>query len=342
MFHSADGLAPCGTRNPEKPMSSRILFRLCQAALFSGVLWSAGAQAQAPTPNDAGAPVARGAQLVGETVADRPSTVYRFETHRLDSADGKRHYRIQIAVPRQAAPAGGSAALYMLDGNAALATLTDADLLRSGAGGAPVLVAVGYDVPTRNDVVARAYDYTPPVFEQGARQPSPVVLGREGGGADEFLALLRERVKPLVRGRAAVDDRREYLWGHSYGGLFALHVLFTRPDTFARYITGDPSAWWADGALLQEWRRFDARRAAGKRVLVLAGTKPRDPARQRPNAPSTRPDGTPIDLQPAVRAMVEGLREGGADARYEAFAQFGHGEMLRVSLERALQVALEP
>ena len=47
-----------------------------------------------------------------------------------------------------------------------------------------------------------------------------------------------------------------------------------------------------------------------------------------------RPDGTPIDLQPAVRAMVEGLREGGADARYEAFAQFGHGEMLRVSLER--------
>lgn len=325
-------------------MSSRTLSRLCQAALFSGVLWSAGAQAQAPVPapNDGGAPVARGAQLVGETVADRPSTVYRFETHRLDSADGKRHYRIQIAVPRQAAPAGGSAVLYMLDGNAALATLTDADLLRLGEGGAPVLVAVGYDVPTRNDVVARAYDYTPPVYEQGARQPNPVVLGREGGGADEFLALLRERVKPLVRGRAAVDGRREYLWGHSYGGLFALHVLFTQPDTFARYITGDPSAWWADGALLQEWRRFDARRAAGKRVLVLAGTKPRDPARQRPNAPSTRPDGTPIDMQPAVRAMVAGLREGGADARYEAFARFGHGEMLRVSLERALQVALEP
>lgn len=119
-------------------------------------------------------------------------------------------------------------------------------------------------------------------------------------------------------------------------------MLFTQPDAFARYITGDPSAWWADGALLQEWRRFDARRAAGKRVEVLAGTRPRDPARQRPDAPSTRPDGTPIDLQPAVRAMVTGLREGGADARYEAFPQFGHGEMLRASLARALQVAVEP
>ena len=38
---------------------------------------------------------------------------------------------------------------------------------------APVLVAVGYDVPTRNDVVARAYDYTPPVFEQGVRRALP-------------------------------------------------------------------------------------------------------------------------------------------------------------------------
>lgn len=41
---------------------------------------------------------------VGDTMADRPSTVYRFETHRLDSVDGRRHYRIQIAVPRQATP----------------------------------------------------------------------------------------------------------------------------------------------------------------------------------------------------------------------------------------------
>lgn len=321
-------------------MSVRTLFRLCQAALFSGALWSLGAQAQGAA--EPGTPLERGAQLVGETVADRPSTVYRFETHRLDSVDGQRHYRIQIALPRRAAPSGGSAVLYMLDGNAALATLTDADLAALGAGGAPVLVAVGYDVPTRNDVVARAYDYTPPVFENGVRQPDPVVLGRRGGGADLFLAFLRERVKPLVRERAQVNAQREYLWGHSYGGLFALHVLFTQPDTFARYITGDPSAWWADGALLREWRRFDARRAAGKRVIVLAGTRPRDPARLRPNAPSTRPDGTPIDLQPAVRDMVVGLREAGAHASYEAFPQFGHGEMLRASLERALKFAVEP
>lgn len=303
----------------------------------------------------ADAPVRPGMQLVGETVADRSSTVYRFETHRLDSADGKRHYRIQIAVPKAPAPASGRAALYMLDGNAALATLTDADLARLGAQGAPVLVAVGYDVPTRNDVVARAYDYTPPAVVNGKRMPNPVVRGHEGGGADGFMQLLSAKVRPLARKAGAVDPAREYLWGHSYGGLFTLHVLFTQPDAFARYIVGDPSAWWHDGELVREWRQFRPALAAGKRVAILVGTKPRDPRRPGPEAAvnaaagaATTPATTPaaskpaVDTRAVVREMADGLLAAGAQATYEAFPQFGHGEMLRASLERALDVAMTP
>ena len=322
-------------------MPSTLLSRLTQAAApaaaLAAALHAGAAQAQAPA-----APVRPGMQLVGETVADRPSTVYRFETHKRDSADGKRHYRIQIAVPKQAAPAGGSAVLYMLDGNAALDTLTDADLQALGQGQAPVLVAVGYDVPTRNDVVSRAYDYTPPRFEDGKLMPNPVVRDREGGGADIFMEFIRAHVKPLVRQRAAIDPAREYLWGHSYGGLFTLHVLYTQPDAFARYIVGDPSAWWADGVLVQEWQRFDPKRAAGKRVAILVGTKPRDPGRPLPNPAPARTDGTQADPRAAVRDMAEGLRAAGADASYEVFPQFGHGEMLRASLERALEIARKP
>lgn len=310
----------------------------CLAALASA-LWSAAAVAQ---PAVTAAPVRPGMQLVGETVADRPSAFYRFETHRLDSADGKRHYRIQIAVPKKAGPKEGSPVLYMLDGNAALATLTDEDLQRVSADVAPVLVAVGYDVPTRNDVVARAYDYTPPVFENGVRQPNPVVRGHEGGGADIFLDFLVTQVKPLVRRAASVDPAKEYLWGHSYGGLFALHVLFTQADTFARYIAGDPSAWWNDDVLVREWRQFRVERAAGKRVALLVGTKPRQIS---PNAPThVLPGGTgqASDPRAVVREMADGLLSGKALATYEAFPQFGHGEMLRASLERALDVAMAP
>lgn len=294
------------------------------------------AQSEAPRP---------GTQLVGETVADRPSDVYRFETHRLDSEDGKRHYRIQIAIPKQAAPASGSAVLYMLDGNAALATLTDDDLNLLGRGQPPVLVAVGYDVNTRNDVVSRAYDYTPPIYENGKLMPNPIVRDREGGGADVFMHFIRSQVKPLVQQRASIDTDKEYLWGHSYGGLFTLHVLFTQPQAFARYIAGDPSAWWSDGALVKEWQQFQPAQAAGKRVALLVGTKPREATRPMPGAapaPAAAVAAAPaVDTRSVVREMADGLRAGGADATYEAFPQFGHGEMLRASLERALEIAAQ-
>jgi len=317
-------------------MQSMLLIRAALATALAAIGVAATAQSQTAAPS-----ARPGMQVVVETVADRPSAVYRFETHVLDSADGKRHYRIQIAVPRKPAPAGGSPALYMLDGNAALAALTDADLQALGKQAAtPVLVAVGYDVSTRVDVSARAYDYTPPTIENGKPVPTPVVRGREGGGADIFMAFIRTQVKPLVRKQAAIDPAREYLWGHSYGGLFTLHVLFTQPNAFARYIVGDPSTWWNEGVLDETWRRFDARQAAGKQVAMLVGTKPRDPARPLPaGALST---GAPGEPRATVSDMADGLRAGGAIATYEAFPQFGHGEMLRASLVRALEMAAKP
>lgn len=315
------------------------VLQFSRTAVLISALWITTAAAQ---PAAAETPVRPGMQLVGETIADRPSTVYRYETHKFDSVDGKRHYRIQIAIPKAAGPKGGSPVLYMLDGNAAMATLTDDDLKRLDGHAAPVLVAVGYDVPTRNDVVARAYDYTPPVFENGKQMPNPVVRGQEGGGADIFMEFIRTQVKPLVRQAAVIDPAKEYLWGHSYGGLFALHVLYTQPNAFARYIVGDPSAWWNDGALVREWQQFRPDRAAGKRVAVLVGTKPREAGRPTPNPAPSSANSQAIDLRAAVRDMVDGLREAGADATYEAFPQFGHGDMIRASLERALDVASKP
>lgn len=285
---------------------------------------------------------ARGERLTGETIADRPSAYYRFEEHRLDSADGKRHYRIQIGIPNTPAPAGGHAALYMLDGNAAVDTLVDQDIEWLSHRNPPVLVAIGYDVPTRHDVVARAYDYTPPVVEQGAVLARPVVRGRAGGGADLFLQLIETRIKPLVRARAHTGSR-SYLWGHSYGGLFALHVLFTRPDAFSRYIVGDPSIWWHEGYLMREWEGFDRSRAAGKRIAILLGTRPREDGRPEPSAfPIRTSDGRMLDSRSAAREMAAGLLENAADVTCDSFPEQGHGGMLRVSLERALRIAVGP
>lgn len=285
-----------------------------------------------------------GMQRVGETVVDHPSVWYQFERHLVDSVDGKRHYRIDISIPRGPVPASGYPVLYMLDGNAAMATLSDADLAAlSRSGRAPVLVAIGYDVPTRNDVVSRAFDYTPPTYENGQRVLQQDDRGRQGGGADIFLEYIQSNIKPLVQSRVNVDLQREYLWGHSYGGLFTLHTLYTRPDTFSRYIVGDPSAWWNDGVLVKEWQAFSSNKAADKRVVMLVGTKPRDPNRPMPNMPRVQPGQAPIENPRAVIGeMADGLRQGGADVTYEVFPQYGHGDMIRVSLERALEIAAQP
>jgi len=311
------------------------------ALAFSTTVAAAPADAGAAAPGTSPPTgVSRGNEPVGPTVADRESAYYRFEKHRLDSADGKRHYRIEIAVPKQPAPKGGYTALYMLDGNAAMATLTDADLKAMGGAQPPVLVAIGYDVTTRNDVVSRAYDYTPPVRdEQGRLVAQPQDRGRVGGGADVFLNFIDKQVRPLARQRATIATRREMLWGHSYGGLFTLHVLFTQPHSFGTYVAGDPSAWWHDGALVKEWRAFDPARAKDLRVAILAGTRPRTDGRANPNPPPVAKDGNSPDPRAVVAEMADKLRAASADATYETFPQFGHGEMIRASLARALQIA---
>ncbi len=146
---------------------------------------------------------------------------------RFVSADGQRHYRVRVAVPKTPAPAGGFPALYLLDGNAALMELDEAALERQRAGGhAPVLVFIATDNDLRIDSAARSYDYTPAPAD-GAQEDA---LGRRSGGADAFLALIVDRVRPAVARLVALDTARQTLWGHSYGGLFALHALFARPQ----------------------------------------------------------------------------------------------------------------
>lgn len=290
--------------------------------------------AQSPLP-----PQNRSNEIVGETVADLPSPYYDFERHVMQSEDGKRRYRIQIAIPRKKAPEAGYAVLYMLDGNAAMASIDAADLKQAFADDPLALVAVGYDVPTRNDVVARAYDYTPPAHDGAGRVANPVVRGRVGGGADHFLDFIRNQVKPLVESRIAIDHARETLWGHSYGGLFTLYALFTEPDAFDQYIAGDPSFWWHEGAVRWYWERFDVSKSACKSVSILMGTKPRNRPVSDQRAAEWQRMTEAVDRQALVEQMTRNMRAGGAHIHARSFEQYGHGEMLRVSLEHALRAA---
>ena len=65
-------------------------------------------------------------------------------------------------------------------------------------------------------------------------------------GADRFLEMIAGELLPAIGRIAPLDPARRTLIGHSYGGLFALHALFTRPDLFEAHVAGSPSIWWQE------------------------------------------------------------------------------------------------
>ncbi|MGG4604579.1 alpha/beta hydrolase [Paenalcaligenes sp. Me131] len=266
------------------------------------------------------------------SIADQELATYRFESFTLSSEDGKRHYKIEVGIPKRPAPATGFPVIYMLDGNAALTNIDTTDLTAMDALSPTVLVAIGYDINGSHDTTARAYDYTPPVFKDGVEQKEIEVRGRIGGGAAEFLELIETRIKPEVDLRAPTDHSRQTLWGHSYGGLFTLYTLFTRPELYQRYVAGDASLWWHDGFLVTDtFTHFDRSKALGKKIRLMEGGN-RSKSR---SASDSR-------AQWSAKDIVRDLQMDGVDISYENFSELHHGQMLRASLKPALRLAATP
>lgn len=292
-------------------------------------------------------------QVVGPTVADRGSPHYTFTSFLLASADQKRRYWVQVGIPKRPAPAKGYPAIYMLDGNAAMAAITEADLAELDALSPPVLVAVGHDTHARNDVIARAYDYTPPVSRDGG-EIAPIVRGRPGGGAEIFAELIETAIKPKVESLAPIDRERQTLWGHSYGGLFALYVLAAHPEFYRNYAAGDPSFWWHDGVLVTQLDALSPSRIRGKTIRIMSGggrtartstaatARPAPQPAPRPQPVVERPADTSLGAppRPAVASdFAKRFSAAGVDVAYQEFDGFSHGQMLPASLGPALRLA---
>nr|WP_245879412.1 alpha/beta hydrolase-fold protein [Xanthomonas pisi] len=283
-------------------------------------------------------------RTIGSTVADRPSASYDFSALRLDSADGRRHYRVRIATPKAAPPVAGYPVVYLLDGNAALMEL-DERLLDSLStdGDAPVLVFIADDSALRIDAVGRSLDYTPARFGDGRVETDPLNPQRRTGGAAAFAQLIATGIRPQVEARVAVNRQRQTLWGHSYGGLFVLQVLLTQPQLFQHYVAVDPSLWWGDGFLVRQAQRLvdDAHAASAstrpdKRRLTLMAGEGGTPA----NATKPERPGRPRADPHAAKNLVTLLSSlPGLTADYQPLPGLSHGQTLGASLAPTLRDA---
>lgn len=143
--------------------------------------------------------------------------------------------------------------LYMTDVHDGF--LVGADAMRlMMIGDVPRFIAVGIGYASASNILegllVRARDLTQvaATAEVGGSFPiaNMVRPSVATGGADKFLAFIRDELMPAIDARYPTDPKERGYWGDSLGGLFGTWVLFTRPDTFNRYILGSSSFWWAN------------------------------------------------------------------------------------------------
>ncbi|CAL3970692.1 unnamed protein product [Diplocarpon coronariae] len=166
--------------------------------------------------------------------------------------------------------------LYVTDGNAqffsAMETVRRHSISSFNKSAAEtIVVGIGYplDVPEQLYDGRRNRDLTP--------KPSTIPLSEASlwqsseGGADEFLDFIQTRLKPFIKSQvfSDLDVGHEVLFGHSYGGLFALHALFTRPEMFNTYIAASPSIWYHNQSIKHEEATFLANGGAKDRTLRM-------------------------------------------------------------------------
>lgn len=261
-------------------------------------------------------------QKMDTSLLQHQELAYFFTSLHLNSADGKRHYQLWVGRPDRPAPAAGYPVLWMLDGNAAIGALSPEQLHTLAKGQAPLLVAVGYETDQRIERSARTYDYTPRL--PGKREQLDPLTGQPSGGVDEFFDLLSQRMRPMVANVARIDNSRQTLWGHSYGGLAVLHALFTRPHEFSTYAAASPSLWWHDGAIVQEAAGLQQRlgNTHAHLLLMRGGEEP-----SQPRGPSQG------DAERPARELGENLATvPGLNVTFKRFDGLGHGPMLPASL----------
>ncbi|KAL3459467.1 Alpha/Beta hydrolase protein [Aspergillus heterothallicus] len=207
--------------------------------------------------------------------------------------DADEGYQIDVSWPltwsdtsreNAAAPAN---ALYLVDGNALFLTATEAlrrrqsDRLREIG---TVVIAVGYPLSTSVFSPRRSVDLTPPCDQYTPPDgPDGKPKIEDHGGADRFLTFITEVVRPFISTQVfpGVSFARAALFGHSYGGLFTLHSLFTRSSSFDVYLAASPSIWWSDRFILTEATKFCNTPSPTTPILRLSfGSREETPVRE--------------------------------------------------------------
>lgn len=140
--------------------------------------------------------------------------------------------------------------LYLLDGEEHFSYTSGMVSFLAGNDRIPKMLVVGI---SSEDFAHRTRDLTPPSTAELDNRFSP-----GNGGADAFLDFVAGELIPYVEKNYRTRPYR-LLVGHSYGGLFAIHALISKPKLFHAYIAADPSLGWNNEAVVGQLAAFFSR-----------------------------------------------------------------------------------
>ena len=116
---------------------------------------------------------------------------------------------------------------------------------------------------------SRTHDLTPKPSARTARE------NRNAGGAAPMASFIVDEVLPFVRSKYRTLPTT-VLAGHSFGGLFALHVAASKPDVFTGIIAMSPALWWNEWTAINAYADSIAKTSAPLRLFATSGGLERD------------------------------------------------------------------
>jgi predicted alpha/beta superfamily hydrolase len=161
--------------------------------------------------------------------------------------------------------------LYMTDGGAHLThTRGTVDfLVRNGLMPSVIIVGINNTDRTRD---------LSPTHASLTNDDGTVREFPTSGGAPKFLDFFEQELFPYIESHYRTVPYRVFS-GHSFGGLFALNVFFTRPHMFGAVIAVGPSLRWDDELPLRQAASFfdDRKQLDAKLFVAMANEEEGDP-----------------------------------------------------------------
>jgi len=313
-------------------------------ALLASLLFSVSSCAQQSQP--ASSPTVQ--------VHPEPALVPGSVQFDLPSQATGRTYRIYVAKPLGPPPPSGYPVIFLIDGDMSFGPAASRSILGELAGDIrpALMVAITYATSDRIEPMKlRTPDLTPtqgsPDDVKNVLDTKPTVYGR----ADLFYRFITQELRPALASIAPVDAADQTLYGHSLGGLFALHIMFTHPEAFRTFVASSPSIWWDHRAVLKEESAFAATVTAGRaapRLLILSAgyeqTVPKGPLPAgftQEDLAKRIPEARMIDNARELADRLKVLKGNSPyEVRFHLFEEESHTTVVPASISRAIDFAV--